>query len=164
MNRHHYSKKLFIEKVEKIYNSVKNASIGIDIIAGFPGETDEQFMNTYKTLQGLPIAYFHIFPFSKRKGTKAHGFKGQVSDGVIKKRCAELKQLAEEKREIFYETQIGKYADVLVETVIDAETTKGKSRNYIPVIVRGKNIAKNTEVKTILKQTKGKEVIGIYEG
>lgn len=173
MNRHHYSQKLFIEKVEKIYNSVKSVSIGIDIIAGFPGETDEQFMNTYKTLQSLPLAYFHVFPFSKRKGTAAYSFKNHVSDDVIKKRCAELKQLAEEKRKTFYETQIGKYTDVLVETEMpvpegfyqgDAETAKGKSRNYIPVIVRGKNIARNTEVKTILKQTKGKEVIGIYEG
>lgn len=163
MNRHHYSQKVFAEKVEKIYNSVKDVSIGVDIIAGFPGETDEQFMNTYKTLQSLPISYFHIFPFSKRKGTAAFTYENHVDNKVVQERCGKLKKLGEEKRKTFYEAQLGKYADVLVETEIDAETAKGKSRNYIPVFVRGKNIAKNTEVKAILKQAKGKEVIGIYE-
>ncbi len=163
MNRHYYSQKVFMEKAEKIYNSVKDVSIGIDIIAGFPGETDEQFMNTYKTLKSLPLAYFHIFPFSKRKGTSAFTYGNHVDNRVIQERCGKLKKLGDEKRKIFYEAQLGKYADVLVETDIDVEIAKGKSRNYIPVVVHGKNIAKNTEVKTILKQTRGKEVIGIYE-
>lgn len=163
MNRHHYSRNIFVDKVERIYKLVNDVSIGVDIIVGFPGETDTQFMNTYSTLKELPVSYFHIFPFSKRKGTPAFDFSNQVDDKVMADRCSILKKLAEEKKRAFYTIQVGKYADVLIES-ISAQKATGKSRNYIPVVISGKKVQKNTEIKIRLKEVRGKEVFGIYEG
>ncbi|MBI5682487.1 MAG: tRNA (N(6)-L-threonylcarbamoyladenosine(37)-C(2))-methylthiotransferase MtaB [Deltaproteobacteria bacterium] len=165
MNRHHYSKDLFFEKVKKIHDAIDDISIGIDIIAGFPGETDRQFMNTYKSLEDLPLTYFHIFPFSKRKGTPAHDFKDEVDFRLKEERCILLKNLGQEKRQNFYKTQIGKGACVLVESIVgkDSEMVKGKSRNYIPVVFKYGTGIINKEVNVLLKESKGKEVFGVYD-
>ena len=82
----------------------------------------------------------------------------------MQKRCDLLKKLNEEKKRQFYESQIGRHADVLIESegAING-TCRGKSRNYIPVVIHASDIAKNTEIKVMLKEIKGKEVIGAYE-
>lgn len=162
MNRRHYSQKLFIEKVEKIYKTIANVSIGADIIAGFPGETNAQFMNTYKILEGLPLAYFHVFPFSARKGTSAYDFQDTIDSRIKKERCLMLKRLSEVKRHDFYRMHIGKAVSVLVESA-DGNLAGGKSKNYIPVTFQDKTRMINKEVSVLLKEVRGREVFGVYD-
>ncbi|MBI3756144.1 MAG: tRNA (N(6)-L-threonylcarbamoyladenosine(37)-C(2))-methylthiotransferase MtaB [Deltaproteobacteria bacterium] len=107
MNRR-YTGRLFIERVDKIVSSIPEVSIGIDVIVGFPGEGEKEFLNTYNLLERLPIAYMHIFPFSNRKGTAAAGFSNQVDVRVVKERCERFRLLDKIKRKKFYENFIGK--------------------------------------------------------
>ncbi len=137
--RRPYTAEEFAKKVLKAAKSVEDISIGADVIAGFPGENDKEFGNTFSLLKDLPVSYLHIFPFSKRTGTPAAGASGQVDPRVIKSRCEMLKGLDTEKRLEFYRRFVGQPAEVLVEDARDKKTglLKGRARNYIPVAFRG---------------------------
>lgn len=161
MNRK-YTGKLFAERVEKVLNSISEVSIGVDVIVGFPGESEQEFLTTYSLLESLPIAYMHIFPFSKRKGTLAADFPNQIDAGVIKERCERLRILDKTKRKGFYEKFIGKKLAVLTETSLDKETgfSTGRSRNYIPFLIKGDNKIKNIEIDVVANKIHGDRMIG----
>ncbi len=150
--RRPYTAKLFAEKVERLAAEVPEISIGVDVIAGFPKEGEEEFENTYSLLKGLPISYLHIFPFSKRPGTPAAGYDGQLSPKVIKERCERLRLLDEEKRDAFHNNFTGKKATVLVEIGRDRKSglLKGRARNYIQVFLNGEDNMKREVVKARL--------------
>ncbi len=136
MNRP-YERAFFAERLEKLASNVPAISIGTDIIAGFPGEGEEEFMNTFSLLEALPVSYMHIFPYSRRSGTRAADFKDVVAPAGIKSRCKRLKELDIIKRNAFYASFLGETGKVLVESSRDSKTGlfKGRTRNYIPVLI-----------------------------
>lgn len=141
-----YTAELFRERVTKAFESVPEVSIGGDVIAGFPGEGQKEFEKTFSLLKDLPLAYLHIFPYSRRRGTAAIDYAGHVPARTIKERCERLRKLDEEKRKAFYKRSIGRNAEALVEIARDRKTglLKGRTRNYIPVLFEGGDELKNT--------------------
>jgi threonylcarbamoyladenosine tRNA methylthiotransferase MtaB len=135
--RRPYTRGFFKERVEKLVTSVPGMSIGLDVIAGFPGEGPEEFENTYSLIKGLPVSYLHVFPFSMRRGTPAAEYEGRVDTKTVKQRCGRLRELDVFKRENFYGGFVGSKARVLVESKRDKRTgiMKGRTRNYIPVLI-----------------------------
>ena len=158
-----YSRDYFHGLVRGILNRCPEASIGVDTLIGFPGETDEAFENTYALIQSLPVAYLHVFPFSARKGTAAFSFKDQVPGPLIKARCQRMRLLGAEKRKAFYKRFIGRQVTVLVEETRDRmdNRLKGLTDNYIPVRFEGPDDLYNTFCTVIVN---GLSKDGVPEG
>ncbi len=137
-------------------------NIGIDVIAGFPGETDAHFSSTVELLQELPAGYLHVFPFSRRSGTPAALYPDQVAEGVKKARALRLRQLSDEKRTSFYKAHTGALLPVLVENRRSKKTglLRGISRNYIPVLFEGPSGLARTEVSVRIVATDSGEPRG----
>ena len=161
MNRR-YTGRVVAERIEEIAASIPDVSIGVDVIVGFPGEGEREFLNTYNMLKGLPVSYMHIFPFSKRKGTAATEFSGQVDARLVKQRCEMLKTLDDAKRKKFCECSLGKVSHVLIESSRDRATgfLSGRSRNYIPFLVNSSSNPGNTETEVMGSEIKGNRIIG----
>ncbi|MEE8185236.1 MAG: tRNA (N(6)-L-threonylcarbamoyladenosine(37)-C(2))-methylthiotransferase MtaB [Thermodesulfobacteriota bacterium] len=153
---------LFRERIIRLVDSMPSLSIGVDIIVGFPGEGDAEFLNTYNMLKELPISYMHIFPFSKRIGTPAANFEGQIKDAVIKQRCKRLKDVNREKRMFFYSGFLGNEVHVLIESNINKATglLQGRTDNYIPVLLDNYGGPTNKLLPVILKEITKDGVIG----
>ncbi len=160
MNRP-YTTAFFREVVEKLVTSAPDIFIGTDIIAGFPGETDEDFRQGYRFLESLPLAAFHVFPFSPRHGTPAAAMPGQVPARVIKERAEALRRLSEEKKQRFFEGFLGKELDVLVQEQGKNGVLKGLSRNYIPVALPAGSAALNSEIRVKITEV-GKDFVRGY--
>lgn len=138
MNRAPHIKQ-YSQFVTSLPSRIPGIAIGADIIAGFPGETDDHFEQTRSFVESHPFAYLHIFPYSKRPGTKAAEMPGQVPHKIIRGRAACLLKISKAKRNAFYERHIGETLDaVIVSKKRDASgTSKGVTDNYIPVHVTG---------------------------
>ena len=138
MNRD-YDRAFFRELVDRIVEAIPGVAVGIDIMAGFPGETEAAFMNTLRLVEELPVAYLHVFPYSRRPGTPAATMAGQVPEGVKKRRAEVLRTVGAAKRRAFAEGFIGKPLTVLIEGRKDKATgfPLGFSDNYIPVAACG---------------------------
>jgi threonylcarbamoyladenosine tRNA methylthiotransferase MtaB len=123
--------------IETLHEKISDVSIGADVIVGFPGETEDKFESTYKFIESLPLSYLHVFPFSRRKGTLASTFPGQVDEGRIKKRAEAMRGLGKQKRQDFYRRFLHQELSVLVEGRVKKGNGrwKGFSRNYIPVFL-----------------------------
>ncbi len=128
-----YPLKLYTDRVEQIKKSMPNACIGVDVIVGYPGETDELFLETYKYLSDLDISYLHVFTYSERPNTEAVALPGAVPIKVRAKRSKMLRGLSAKKRRAFYESQIGKIATVLFETENKDGFIHGFTENYVKV-------------------------------
>ena len=161
MNRN-YSGALFETLVNRLVRAIPDLAIGLDVIAGFPGEDGKAFENTVNRIAKLPIAYLHVFPFSARKGTPAASFSGQVPSAVIKVRCQALRGLGEEKRRFFYSTFRGRNLKVLVESKKDCPSgmLRGYSENYIPVLVQAGDEYINQEVEVRVTEVSEERVWG----
>lgn len=162
-----YTPEYFKDLVKNIVDAIPDAAIGVDVLTGFPGETDELFRNTYDLLESLPISYIHAFPFSPRKGTPAATFKDQVHPDIMKARCAEIRSLGLRKKTEFYERHIGKELDMMVETKRDKKTgmLKGISGNYISLLCEGSSeyMNRNVRVKALEMNEAGVMVCKIFE-
>jgi len=136
-----YTRDLFRNLIHKIKHHLPDAAIGVDVMAGFPGEKEGAFNNTLRLIEELPVSYLHVFPFSPREGTPAATYPDQISPGIIKKRCHRLREVGNAKRSEFYKSAIGKKTALLVETKRDSTTgfLKGLSPNYIPVLLQGED-------------------------
>ena len=134
MNRN-YTVQDFIKLIESIHLKIPLAAVGVDIMAGFPGEDVKAHENTFSLINDLPISYLHVFPFSSRPGTAASTFKGQIDPGVIKKRAKELRSLGKKKETVFYRGCLKKEFEVLVEGWHSKEekVVNGVSDNYLTV-------------------------------
>lgn len=134
MNRP-YRTGALIQVLKSIRERIPEAAVGIDLIAGFPGESDNMFENTRALVESLPITYVHVFRFSPRPGTRAAGFKSMVSHGEAKERAALLRALGREKRDEFFRACLGGVYPVIVERGEEggSSTALGLSDNYIPL-------------------------------
>ena len=122
------------ELILKAKNTIKDLGIGVDVIVGFPGETEEDFLETYNFLNELPVSYLHVFTYSERPDTKAIQLTGTVDVFERKKRNNMLRILSEKKRHQFYEQMVGKELNVLFESGDTDGMIKGFSSNYVRVI------------------------------
>lgn len=132
--RRPYNSRLFRDLVTKIHSRVPDVGVGVDVIVGFPGETEQQFQNTRDLIKSLPLSYLHVFPYSARPGTDAAGYCDQLPAPLIKERAACLRELAEYKKKIFMSKQLGKILKVVVEDVEAAGMHQGLSGNYLKVL------------------------------
>jgi threonylcarbamoyladenosine tRNA methylthiotransferase MtaB len=128
-----YQREIYTERVNKIKEVMPDACIGVDVIVGFPGETDEHFLETYHFLNDLPISYLHVFTYSERDNTEAAEMEGIVPANVRAKRSKMLRGLSVKKRRAFYESQIGTNRTVLFESENKEGYIHGFTENYVRV-------------------------------
>ncbi|WP_461533627.1 tRNA (N(6)-L-threonylcarbamoyladenosine(37)-C(2))-methylthiotransferase MtaB [Sinomicrobium sp.] len=131
--RRRYLRELYVDRVRKIKEMMPHACIGVDVIVGFPGETDEHFLETYHFLNDLDISYLHVFTYSERDNTLAAEMDGVVPKNIRAKRSKMLRGLSVKKRRAFYESQIGTTRTVLFEGENKSGYIHGFTENYVKV-------------------------------
>ena len=149
--RRRYDTKLYSNKIEKIKKLMPNACIGVDVIVGYPGETDEEFNKTMNFLKSLPISYLHVFTYSERANTTAPRMGEVVPMEERRKRSKQLRILSLKLKQKFYQEQIGSQEKVLLETKED-NSIYGFTENYIKVKIPGEMELKNNIVNVKLKE------------
>ena len=156
----------FARLIDKIKKILPDAAIGIDVMAGFPGEDEKAFRNTYELLAGLPVTYLHVFPYSKRPGTVAAGMDGQVLKQFKDERVAELRELGALKKKEFYAAHLGEVREVLAESGGRRKSVgmKGFTDNYIPVRFSAPTDTANQLVMVKLDRLSDEGIDGIMEG
>jgi threonylcarbamoyladenosine tRNA methylthiotransferase MtaB len=160
MNRR-YSTSRFAETVAHCHNTIEDIAIGIDILAGFPGETAQHFSSTYSFLEDLDFTYLHVFPYSKRPGTPAADFPDQIAGNIKDNRVRSLRQLSDQKKEKFYRKFIGSTRPVLVESKRNRSgMLKGFTDNYIPVSFTGEDGMQNAVIHVQLETADATKVTG----
>ncbi len=148
--RRRYLRELYQEKVQKIKSVIPHCCIGVDVIVGFPGETEEHFMETYNFLRKLEISYLHVFTYSERDNTPAAEMKEIVDVGIRKKHSKILRLLSSKKRRAFYESQLGSKRTVLFEDNFKDSFIYGYTENYVKVKTNWDNGLINTKRKILL--------------
>jgi len=128
-----YMRELYADRVEKIKKEMPDACIGVDVIVGFPGETEDCFLDTYNFINELDISYLHVFTYSERDNTEAIEMKGVVPANIRSKRSKMLRGLSVKKRRAFYESQIGTTRTVLFESENKEGYIHGFTENYVKV-------------------------------
>jgi len=131
--RRRYLSQLYVDRVHQIKKAMPHACIGVDVIVGFPGETDEDFLETYNFLNELDISYLHVFTYSERDNTVAAEMEGVVAKNVRSKRSKMLRGLSVKKRRAFYESQLGSTRTVLFEGENKEGYIHGFTENYVKV-------------------------------
>jgi len=131
--RRRYLRELYVERVEKIKSVMPHACIGVDVIVGFPGETNEDFQETYEFLNSLDISYLHVFTYSERDNTVAAAMPNPVPIRVRNERSRMLHILSDKKRRAFYEQNLGTVRTVLFEKDIEDGLIHGFTENYVRV-------------------------------
>lgn len=150
--RRRYMKELYVDRVEHIKSKMPNACIGVDIIVGFPGETDDLFLETYEFLNALDISYLHVFSYSERLNTVAAQMEHKVPKEVRTKRSKMLRGLSSKKRRAFYESQLGSVQTVLFEGENKEGYIHGFTPNYVKVKTPWNPNLVNTTHEVSLKQ------------
>ena len=150
--RRRYMKELYVDRVEHIKSKLPNACIGVDVIVGFPGETDDLFLETYEFLNALDISYLHVFSYSERPNTVAAQMDHKVPKEVRTKRSKMLRGLSSKKRRAFYESQLGSVQTVLFEGENKEGYIHGFTPNYVKVKTPWNPNLVNTTHEVSLKQ------------
>ncbi len=145
MNRP-YNTLFFKNLILKIKEKMPQASIGSDVICGFPGEDEISFLKTLSFIKSLPLSYLHVFPYSDREGTKAYSMQNKVAPEIKKERAKKLRELGLKKKEEFIKNFIGKEEEILIEQK-RGDFYKGFTKNYITVFVESDVDIRNQIVK-----------------
>ena len=155
MNRH-YSVEFYLDQIEDIVSRFERPFLGSDIIAGFVGETEEDFEETVENLKKSKLSQIHTFPYSIRKGTIAEKLEGHLDDNIKTQRADIIKKISAEKYSNFLKTNIGFETEVLIEKHLDKKTGlyKGVTRNYVPLLL------KNGEFNTLMRVTVEENMLG----
>lgn len=132
-----YDTAFFAQLLGRIRSMIPSAAICLDVITGFPGETEQEFEATFDFISSLPMTDLHVFPYSKRPGTPAANFPEQVPGDISKDRAARLRQLAADRYRSFAEGFIGEELEVVVESGLKSTFQKGVSRNYLDIRFSG---------------------------
>ena len=131
--RRRYQRELYVERVNQIKRLMPDACIGVDVIVGFPGESDQHFLDTYSFLVELQVSYLHVFSYSERPNTPAAYMQNQVPKAVRQKRSKMLRGLSAKKRHAFYESQLQKTKTILFEAENKEGYIQGFTENYVKV-------------------------------
>jgi len=158
-----YNRELYVDRVSHIKKVMPNACIGVDVIVGFPGETEAHFLETYNFLNELDISYLHVFTYSERANTQAASMDGKVHGGLKAERSKMLHILSEKKRRAFYETQIGKMDQILFEAALTGGMMEGFTRNYVKVKAQYDPLWINAEVNGFLNEVDSDGVVRFSE-
>ena len=150
--RRRYMKELYQNRVAHIKEKMPNACIGVDVIVGFPGETEDIFLETYEFLNAMDISYLHVFSYSERPNTVAATMDGKVPKNVRSKRSKMLRGLSAKKRRAFYESQLGTVQSVLFEAENKEGYIHGFTRNYVKVKTPWNPALVNTTQEVNLKE------------
>jgi threonylcarbamoyladenosine tRNA methylthiotransferase MtaB len=146
--RRRYKRELYADRVAKIKAVMPDCCIGVDVIVGFPGETREDFIDTYNFLNELNVSYLHVFTYSERENTLASEMSGTVPGSARAERSKMLHILSDKKRRAFYETQLNKTEEVLFEGDVKDGFMHGFTRNYVKVKTKYDPVLVN-ELKTV---------------
>lgn len=145
--RRRYVRDFFRDRVLRVLDAMPDAAIGTDLIVGFPGESAAQFDSYFEFVESLPLAYFHVFPYSVRDGTTAAKMTGQLRPAEIKRRANLMRELGERKRAEFAARFLNTQLNVLVEERNHRGALEGYSRNYIRVSAAGPDELINEEIE-----------------
>lgn len=158
-----YLRELYEDRVAKIKTLMPHCCIGVDVIVGFPGETDEHFLETYQFLNELPISYLHVFTYSERANTRAVEMDEVVPMKKRNERSKMLRILSEKKRRKFYEENLNESFEVLFEEDIEDGMMHGFTENYIRVTAKYDPLLIN-EIKTVtLKEINERGMVEVME-
>ena len=160
-----YSSAEYTEEIWRAFESVPDLCIGTDVMVGFPEESEAEFKNTLNLLKILPLAYFHVFPFSARNGTPAFKMKEQVAPTVKQQRGKKLRLLSTNKRRVFYHKFLGQSREVLWESMKPDGTISGYTDNYIRVELNElyNSDLRNQLLPVRLEELKGQTILGKFE-
>lgn len=131
--RRRYERQLYADRVNAIKSLLPNGCVGVDVIVGFPGESEQEFMETYEFIQNLPVSYLHVFTYSERANTTAIRSNEVVPMEIRNKRSKMLHILSEKKKRAFYESQLNKIETVLFESDEEDGYMHGFTSNYVKV-------------------------------
>jgi threonylcarbamoyladenosine tRNA methylthiotransferase MtaB len=131
-----YSPNEYAERIRMIHSRFSEACIGSDVIVGFPGESEAAFGKTYGLIEKLPLSYLHVFPFSRRPNTQAWYMKQEPTRSVKRARVHALRELSMRKKSAFIESQVGAFAEAVLEEEVEPGLFKGTTGNYLKVLVR----------------------------
>ncbi len=158
--RRRYQRDYFRDRVERVLEAIPEAAIGTDLIVGFPGETLPHFESYFSFVEKLPLAYFHVFPYSVRAGTTAAKFSDRVKPAEIKRRALLMRELGEAKRVQFATSLVGAKLKVLLEERALGGRLRGYSRNYVRVLTQGPDELTNQEVEVEASTVEGVQLVG----
>lgn len=160
--RRPYDRRYYAELIDRLGTRAAGIGIGADVMVGFPGETEDRWRNTYTFVESLPVSYLHVFNYSRRPGSPAADFPGQVDPETRKARSQEMRALGARKRLAFRRRHIGCVLSVLVESTRDKETRllKGLTGNYIQVLLAGEDALMSRYVRVRLERIEGGRVYG----
>ena len=158
-----YRQELYTERVAKIKEIMPNCCIGVDVIVGHPGETDELFLETYNYLNELDISYLHVFTYSERENTEALNIRPIVPQNKRAERSKMLHILSEKKRRAFYESQLGKEFTVLFENDGENGTMEGFTENYVRVVAKYDPLLINETKQIVLNEINSENLVEILE-
>jgi len=150
--RRRYKKSLYKERVELIKTLMPHCCIGVDVIVGFPGETEEDFMETYNFLNDLDISYLHVFTFSERNNTPAAQMENQVPMNIRRVRNEKLRILSEKKKRYFYQQHIATERIALFEKSKSPGLMTGFTDNYIKISLPLQEELLNASMPVLLEE------------
>ena len=147
-----YNRELYIDRVKMIRSLMPSACIGGDVIVGFPGETDNDFLDTYNFIKKLEINYLHVFPYSERSNTKANKLSDIVPTNIRNERSKMLRSLSDRKKRMFYEKNLLSKKNVLFEKGENKENLFGYTENYVRVKIKYDKKIIGKVIKTSLER------------
>jgi threonylcarbamoyladenosine tRNA methylthiotransferase MtaB len=127
----------YLEKILKIRNAMPSAAIGADVMVGFPGETEAEFLETRRMIEELPLTYLHVFTYSARPGTPASEHTGQVPASVARERNRVLREIASSKKAVFMRSLVGSSVSAITLHSGEAEFTEALTDNYLKMKIYG---------------------------
>lgn len=145
-----YSPAFIRDLLTRIVLEIPDISIGFDVIAGFPGESDSDHAATCRLIEELPVAYLHVFPYSSRPGTKAAAMPGHLHHSVIKRRAEELRRIGSIKSMEF----AGRFVGRVLPTLIQGDGCSGVTRNYLTVSLAGAALAPGVEMPVLISEAR----------
>jgi threonylcarbamoyladenosine tRNA methylthiotransferase MtaB len=158
-----YKRELYIDRVNKIKQLMPDCCIGVDVIVGHPGETDDEFLETYNFLNELNISYLHVFTYSERPNTTAISIKPTVPQNKRAERSKMLHILSDKKKRFFYESQLGNKFSVLFEEDIEDGNMHGWTENYVRVTAKYDPILINETKQVSLSIINDKMLVEVEE-
>lgn len=161
--RRRYKRELYVDRVQKIKDLMPDCCIGVDVIVGHPGETEEEFLETYHFLNELPISYLHVFTYSERENTTALTIKPVVPQSKRAERSKMLHILSDKKRRYFYEQQLGKSFEVLFEEDVEDGQMQGFTENYVRVTAKYDPLLINETKQVALVSINEKMLVDVQE-